>query len=189
MSEQLQRQVQDRELDAALVLAPQRLPGLTYTHVLDEPLAVWMHAGHPLATRPELALADLDDQAITLARRTGWRGSGFNAAIRELFAGTGLAPRFDETPQVYPPNAAIAPGFLCVSVRVDYPDGVVRVPLVPRRTLPFEFVQRGADEPLRGPRLRALRGRVPLAGAMRGRHATPAIGIGSVCRRRLASRA
>ena len=41
LSEQLQRQVQERELDGAIALAPNRLPGLLYTHVMDETVSVW----------------------------------------------------------------------------------------------------------------------------------------------------
>lgn len=142
LSEQLQRQVLERELDGAVAAAPRRLPGLTYTRVLEEPLAVWLHAEHPLAGRHELALSDLHGVAITLLGGRVGRASGFNAAIRRLFAGTGVEPRFDETSQVYPPSAALAKGYLSVTVPVDYPAGIVRIPLVPRRTLPFAFVQR-----------------------------------------------
>lgn len=142
LSEQLQRQVLERELDGALALAPRRLGGLTYTHVYDDRLSVWLHHEHALAGSSELTLADLDGETITLLGGPAGRSSGFNAAIRAVFDGTGATPRFDETPQVYPPSAALAPGYLSVTVPVDYPDGVVRVPLVPPRTLPFFFVQR-----------------------------------------------
>lgn len=48
----------------------------------------------------------------------------------------------EETLQVYPPSAGLEPDYLSVTVPTDFPDGVVSVPLVPPRTLPFEFVQR-----------------------------------------------
>jgi DNA-binding transcriptional LysR family regulator len=142
LSEQLQRQVLGRELDGALVLAPNRLEGLTYTHVVDERLAVWLHHGHPLAARSELTLADLHGQKVTLLGGPVGRASGYNRAIRGLFAGTGIKPLIEETLQVYPPSAGLELDYLSVTVAVDYPDGVVSVPLVPPRTLPFEFVQR-----------------------------------------------
>jgi DNA-binding transcriptional LysR family regulator len=142
LSEQLQRQVLDRELDGALVLAPNRMEGLRYTHAVDERLAVWLHQSHPLAARSELTLADLHDQKITLLGGPVGRASGYNTAIRGLFAGAGLEPWIQETLQVYPPSAGLEPDYLSVTVRVDYPEGVVSVPLVPPRTLPFEFVQR-----------------------------------------------
>lgn len=142
LSEQLQRQVLERELDGALALVPRRLAGLTYTRVHDEPLAVWLHQAHALAGRRELTLADLHGVAITLLGGAAGRESGFNRAIRALFAGTGIEPLIGETSLVYPPSAALAEGYLSVTVRVDYPAGVVRIPLVPPQTLPFEFVQR-----------------------------------------------
>jgi len=142
LSEQLQRQVLDRELDGALVLAPNRVDGLRYTHVMDERLAVWLHHSHPLAARSELALADLDGVKVTLLGGPVGRASGYNRAIRGLFAATGIEPRIEETLQVYPPSAGLEFDYLSVTVPVDYPEGVVSVPLVPPLTLAFEFVQR-----------------------------------------------
>jgi DNA-binding transcriptional LysR family regulator len=142
LSEQLQRQVLERELDGALVLAPNHLEGLAYTHAVDERLAVWLHQRHPLAARSELTLRDLHGQKVTLLGGPVGRASGYNRAIRGLFAGTGIEPLIEETRQVYPPSAGLETDYLSVSVPVDYPDGVVSVPLVPARTLPFEFVQR-----------------------------------------------
>jgi DNA-binding transcriptional LysR family regulator len=142
LSEQLQRQVLERELDGALVLAPNRLEGLTYTQVVDERLAVWLHRSHPLAARSELTLEDLHGQKVTLLGGPVGRASGYNRAIRGLFAAAGIEPQIEETLQVYPPSAGLELDYLSVTVAVDYPDGVVSVPLVPPRTLPFEFVQR-----------------------------------------------
>ena len=142
LSEQLQRQVLERELDAALVLAPNRLEGLSYTRVVEERLAVWMRDSHSLAARSELTLADLDGVKITLLGGPVGRASGYNRAIRGLFAGTGIEPCIEETLQVYPPSAGLEPDYLSLMVRLDYPEGVVSVPLVPPTTLPFEFVQR-----------------------------------------------
>ena len=142
LSEQLQRQVLERELDGALVLAPNRVDGLRYTHVVDERLAVWLHHSHPLAARSELGLADLHGQKVTLLGGPVGRASGYNSAIRRLFTGAGVEPLIVETLQVYPPSAGLEPDYLGVTVPVDYPDGVVSVPLVPPETLPFEFVQR-----------------------------------------------
>ena len=142
LSEQLQRQVLERELDGALALAPNRLPGLGYTHVLDDRLWVCVHQDHPLAARSELTLADLAGERIVLLGGPAGRSSGFNRAVRALFDGNGIQPRVAETPQVYPPRAALDAGYMSVTVPVDFPEGVVRIPLVPPRTLPFYFVQR-----------------------------------------------
>jgi DNA-binding transcriptional LysR family regulator len=142
LSEHLQRQVLERELDGALALTPSRLPGLTYTHVMDDRVAVWLHRDHTLASRSELALGDLHGENIALIGGPSGRGSGYNAAIRGLFAGTGVEPRFVETTQIYPPSAVLQAGHLSIMVPLDFPDHVVSVPLVPPRALPFEFVQR-----------------------------------------------
>jgi DNA-binding transcriptional LysR family regulator len=142
LSESLQRQVLERQLDCAIALVPKRLAGLTYTRVADVRLAVWLHRDHSLARRAVLELADLHGETITLLGGPVGRESGFNAAIRGLFPGTGAQPRFDETIEVYPPRAALDAQYLSVTVPVDFPEGVVSVPLVPPRTLPFEFVQR-----------------------------------------------
>jgi DNA-binding transcriptional LysR family regulator len=142
LSEHLQRQVLGRELDGAIVLAPNRLDGLSYTRVVDERLSVWLHHDHELASRPELTLADLDGQTIVLLGGPAGRGSGFNAAIRGLFDGSGAQPRFEETLEVYPPRAGLSSSYMSVTVPVDFPEPVVSVSLVPARTLSFEFVQR-----------------------------------------------
>jgi DNA-binding transcriptional LysR family regulator len=76
LSEHLQRQVLQRELDAALALTPSRLAGLTYTQVMDDRVAVWCHHSHPLAGRSELSLSDLHGETIALI---GGPGGGARA--------------------------------------------------------------------------------------------------------------
>ena len=141
LSEPLQRQVLAGDLDVALVLSPTQLPGLAYAHVHDEPLSIWVHADHPLATRRQLALEDLDGHRIGLIRGED-QAPGFNLAIRELFEGTDIHPRFEETREVFPARAVRSPDFLALSVPLDFAAEVVRVPLVPERTLPFDVAQR-----------------------------------------------
>jgi DNA-binding transcriptional LysR family regulator len=142
MTEQLQDQLLAGELDGVLGLTPSRIPSLTYTHVHDEPLSVWLHADHPLAARPELGLDDLDGVRVTLVGGPGAERSGYNAAVRALFAGTGSSPEFVATDEAFPARAGHDPDYLGISGRHDFPPAVIRVPLVPPRTLPFEFVQR-----------------------------------------------
>jgi hypothetical protein len=110
--------------------------------VFDEVLSVWLHAEHPLAHRPQLEPADLEGVAVTLVGGRGAERSGFNAAVRAFFAEAGVRPAFVATDEAYPARAAHDPGYLGVSGTLDFPPGVTRVPLVPARTLPFEFVQR-----------------------------------------------
>ena len=68
--------------------------------------------------------------------------SGFNAAIRGLFDGTGIEPEFVPTREIFPGRAGHDPGFLAISVVIDYPDEVVRVPLLPEPKLAYAFIER-----------------------------------------------
>jgi DNA-binding transcriptional LysR family regulator len=142
LSELLQRQVVAGELDVAIVLEPNRLPGLRYQHVRAESLLVWMHAAHPLADRPELSVTDLAGVAVTLMGGSAGRTSGFNARIRRLFADAGVTPAYVEAPNVVPLNAMRVPDALTVSIDVGYPDEVARVPLVPPASMHYFVVHR-----------------------------------------------
>lgn len=142
LTEQLQDQLLAGELDGALGFAPCRIPSLTYTHVHDEPLSVWLHEKHPLAGRSQLELADLDGVRVALVGGHGAERSGYNAALRELFAGAGCEPDFIATGELLPTRALRDPGYLGIMGEHDFPPRVIRVPLVPPRTMPFEFVQR-----------------------------------------------
>src|SRR4051794_3421903 len=97
MTEELQDQLLAGELDGALGFVPSRLAGLTYTHLQDEPLSVWLHHEHPLAIHAELGLSDLDGVDVTLVGGRNAARSGFNAAVRALFAEARVAPRFVAT--------------------------------------------------------------------------------------------
>jgi DNA-binding transcriptional LysR family regulator len=142
LSELLQRQVISGELDVAIVLEPNRLPGLSYQLVRAESLSVWMHAAHPLVDRAELTLADLDGVAVTVMGGSAGSASGFNARIRELFADAGGTPVFVEAPTLVPLNAMRAPEALTVSIDVGYPDEVARVQLVPPASMHYDVVHR-----------------------------------------------
>jgi DNA-binding transcriptional LysR family regulator len=142
MTEPLLDQLLAGELDGALGLAPSRIPSLTYTHVHDEPLSVWLHSAHPLAGRPELELSDLEGVRVTLVGGRGAERSGYNAAVRNLFAAAGVRPEFAGTEHLFPARAGIEPDYLGISGRHDFPPDVVRVPLAGALTLPYEFVQR-----------------------------------------------
>jgi DNA-binding transcriptional LysR family regulator len=142
LTEQLQDQLLAGELDGVLGLVPSRVAGLTYTHVYDEPLAVWLHAEHPLAGRAQLELGDLAGVPVTLVGGRPGQRSGYNAAIRALFAAAGVEPEFVGTDELFPARAGREPGYLGISGRHDFPLDVISVPLVPPCTLPYEFVQR-----------------------------------------------
>ncbi len=142
MTEQLQDQVLAGELDGAIGLVPSRLAGLTYTHLYDEPLSVSLHSDHPLAASPQLELAELDGVRVTLVGGALATRSGYNAAIRDLFAAAGVAPEFIATDELFPALAGHDHDYLGISGRLDFPPEVTRVPITPVPTLPFEFVQR-----------------------------------------------
>src|SRR4051794_9697677 len=142
ITEELQAQVLAGELDGAVGLAPSRIASLAYTHVHDERLFVWLRAEHPLAVHPQLELADLVGGRVMLLGDRGGAGSGYDAALRALFADAGVEPEFVVTDELFPSRAGHEPGYVGISGPHDYPPGVIGIALVPQRTLPFEFVRR-----------------------------------------------
>ena len=142
MTEQLQDQVLAGELDGAIGFVPSRLAGLTYTHLYDEPLSVWLHSEHALATRAQLELTELGGVRVTLVGGALAARSGYNAALRDLFAAAGVTPEFVGTDELFPALAGHDRDYLGISGRHDFPPEVTHVPIAPARTLPFEFVQR-----------------------------------------------
>ena len=76
----------------------------------------------------------------------GAAASGFNAAVRACSTAPGVAPEFVETDDVYPARAVSDPGYLGISPPLDFPGDVVGVPLVPARTMAYEYVQRAESD-------------------------------------------
>ena len=142
MTEQLQDELLAGQLDGVLGFVPSRIAGLTYTHVHDERLSVWLHGEHPLAGRAQLTLQELEGVRVTLVGGKGATRSGFNAAIRALFAAAGVQPEFFATPELFPARAGHDPDYLGISGAIDFPPEVVRVALQPTLSRPYEFVQR-----------------------------------------------
>jgi DNA-binding transcriptional LysR family regulator len=142
LSEPLQRRVVAGELDAAIVLEPNRLPGLTYQLIREQALSVWTHPEHPLAGREQLQLTDLGGTRVILVGAAGGRTSGFNTTVRRLFAEAGVVPQFDEVPDLLPMNALRTPDALSISVPTGFPNGVVEIPLVPPAVMTFQVVHR-----------------------------------------------
>lgn len=145
MTEQLQDQLLAGELDCAMGFAPARRAGLTYTHVVDEGLSITMHSDHPFADRVQIELADLEGVRLTLVGGAGAERSGYNVAVRDLFAEAGVRPDFVLTDEAYPVRAGRSPDYLGISPRNDFPPAVVTVPLVPPCRLPFEFIARAGS--------------------------------------------
>jgi len=87
-------------LDLAVVFcAPAAVPaGLELELVRDEPAVVHLPAGHPLATRTSLSLADLAGETVLIAG--GGESGGFTDRVLRAFDASGLTPR--TAPDPYP---------------------------------------------------------------------------------------
>ncbi|MEV5573858.1 LysR family transcriptional regulator [Spirillospora sp. NPDC052269] len=82
--------VRSGELDAALIRALPQAPGLELLPVWTDPLYIALPAGHPLADRPELDLADLADLPLRLAPRED--NPLFHDFITDACRTAGIAP-------------------------------------------------------------------------------------------------
>jgi DNA-binding transcriptional LysR family regulator len=148
LSELLQRQVADGVLDVAIALEPSRRAGLRHDVVREEEVAVWVLPGHPLADRPEVTPADVAPFPVTLIGGAAGRGSGFNDAVRRVFADADLQPAYREPPDLIPINAARDAAFVGVSIDVGYGPEVRRVPLAGGHRMRYALVRRaGGDSP------------------------------------------
>ena len=141
-SELLQRQVATGEIDAAIVLASIREPSLNYSLLQHVPLFVWLHPEDERVGCRSLTLADLADTTIALVHEDERLPSGFNRAIRRLFADAGVSVSFRETLEIVPGRILSTRTTVAVSPDVGFDPAVVRVPLLPLTTLPFELVRR-----------------------------------------------
>jgi len=142
----LLRDVAAGRLDLAVTFcAPEPPPaGVELASVRDEPAVVHLPAGHPLAPRGALSLADLASETILVAasRESG----GFTDRVLTAFADAGVTPRTAVDP--YPDlglQAVRERVGVVVYVRSAYPPGLegsVFVALAPPVTLPFHLAWR-----------------------------------------------
>jgi DNA-binding transcriptional LysR family regulator len=89
ISSQLRRDVLDGRLDLAFLLdRPRPAPGLRHEALLDEPLLLLAHAGHPLAARPALALSDIADETLVLTEA----GGSYRTLLEAALAAAHLRP-------------------------------------------------------------------------------------------------
>jgi DNA-binding transcriptional LysR family regulator len=119
------------ELDAGLTRPP-HVDDLATEVVLTEPVAAVLPAGHRLAGRTELTLADLADEPWVLTPRSSW--PPWHRIYDEDFARAGFAPRVVErgtSPQQLLALVAAGVGVtrLTLSSRSLRDTGVVFVPL------------------------------------------------------------
>ena len=124
--------LRDGELDAGLTRPP-RVDDLETEVVLTEPVAAVLPAGHPLADRAELTLAELADEPWVLTPRSSW--PPWHRLYDEVFARAGFSPRVVQR-GTSPQNllALVAAGVgvtrLPLSSRTLRDSGVAFVPLI-----------------------------------------------------------
>lgn len=111
---------------------PPLVPDLATRTLLSEPVCAVLPAGHPLATRTQLRLADLADEDWVLTPRTAW--PPWHRAYDEDFAAAGFRPRVVQRAEGVPNllglvAAGVGVTRLARSARSIRRSGVVFVPL------------------------------------------------------------
>jgi len=163
----LLRDVAQGRLDLAVVFcAPEEVPGgLELELVRDAPAVVHLPAGHPLATRTSLSLADLAGETVLIAG--GGESGGFTDRVLRAFDAAGLTPR--TAPDPYPDLGlrAVREGIgVVVYVRGAFPAelaGSAFVALDPPLCLPFHLAHRaGAPSRALAAVLAAVRAAIPI---------------------------
>ena len=147
----LQREVREHHLDAALGFCPLELPELSYTPLFDETLVVLMRDDHPLRAHERLTLQDLVGARVVVVGGKGAPESGYSLLVRRLFADAGVEPDYDEMRALLPPYPLDDGVTVAVNVEQDLGPRIVAVPLDPPRTCPFALICRtGSQRPLIG---------------------------------------
>jgi DNA-binding transcriptional LysR family regulator len=83
-------------LDIAIGFEPEELPGTVCEEIAREPAVVAVAAGHPLAGRSTVALAELAENVFALVDLVG--GRGYNRAVVEHCRAAGFEPTLDDDP-------------------------------------------------------------------------------------------
>jgi DNA-binding transcriptional LysR family regulator len=95
-SQHLIRAVARGDLDAAFIGQPADIGDLGLAPWRADPLMVALPSAHPLASRRQLALADLNPYGVFWFRRA--RNPGYFDRSRQVFAAAGFAPRWLDEP-------------------------------------------------------------------------------------------
>ena len=141
-------------IDAALVRPPVTHPDLIAVRALAEPLVAALPAGHPLAARVQLTLADLGGEPMIAYAPNEARY--FNDLIQGLLAEAAVEPRIVQRLTQIHAILALVRAELGIALvpaaaeRLRF-EGVVFRPLLLPAPRPAELVlawRRGADEPL-----------------------------------------
>jgi DNA-binding transcriptional LysR family regulator len=148
----LVRRVAEGDLDAAVAFcAGEPSPSsVELVPLHDEPAVVHLPAGHPLARRRSVTLAQLVDEPVLVAASPD--SSGFSDRVLAAFRAAGLEPT--TIPDPYPDlgvQAVRERRGIVIYVRSAYPeqlDGSAFVPIEPPFTLPFHLaVPRASRNP------------------------------------------
>lgn len=160
----LLRDVARGRLDLAVTFcaSPAAIPGgVTLEPLREVPAVVHLPAGHALAARERLALADLAGETVLVAASSD--SGGFSDRVLSAFATAGVTP--ETRPDPYPDlglQAVREDLGIVVYARDAFPpvvDGSVFVPLDPPLMLPFDLARREGDgTPARDAVLAAARG-------------------------------
>lgn len=124
--------------------AEEPAPGVSLHSLREEPAVVHLPAGHPLAHRERLALADLAQETVLLAASTD--SSGYTRRVRAALEQAGVQP--DTRPDPHPDlgTRAVHEGLgVVLYVRGAFPPQMPRsafVPLDPPLTFPFHLATR-----------------------------------------------
>jgi DNA-binding transcriptional LysR family regulator len=140
----LLRDVRDGRLDLAVVFCPPELTGLATMTLRDEPIVVHLRNDHPLASRTQVALAELAEETLLVAG--GKDSPGYTDAVIAACRAAGFDPR--TRPDPYPDlgSQAVRDGLgVVLYVRTAFAprlEGSVLVPIEPVVTFPFVLVWR-----------------------------------------------
>lgn len=153
----LLRDLRRGRLDLAILFCATSagLDGLSSLRLRDEPAVAHLPAGHPLAGRDDVSLADLASETVLIA--AGPDSAGFTERVLGAFAAAGLDP--DTRPDPYPDLGvqAVREGLgIVVYVRSAFPaqlEASAFVAIEPALKLPFDLAWR-ADQP--SPALRSV---------------------------------
>ena len=146
----LLRDVARGRLDLALLFCapPPALAGVASLRLGDVPAVAHLPAGHPLARRASVTLADLAGEHVLVAG--GADSGGFSDRVLAAFAAAGHVPRTRADPYPDLGLQAVREGLgVVVYVRDAFPPelpGSAFVPVEPPLALPFDLVWR-ADAP------------------------------------------
>jgi DNA-binding transcriptional LysR family regulator len=149
----LLRELRAGRLDLAVGFCAPADDALERERLRDEPPVVHVDAGHPLARRERVALADLRSETLIVAG--GPDSPGYTSTVVALCRAAGFEPRTVSDPYPDLGVQAIREGLgVVVYPRTAFApalDGSVFVPIEPPVTLPFDVLWR------RGARSGALR--------------------------------